>query len=368
MTMISETEPNSIEREAVSDSSREPRRPLLGTRRRTVLAALATVAAVFTWLSIELMALQAGLTMPPQSAIAAAAANSNALTPAAPIGSYDSFRVDVAGGISVDVHYRESAAATENVVLVHGAGGGAWVWEEFFDLMPDDLNLYAISWRGHFTSSPVDDADAGDYVEDQLAAIEAIQARNTLPIHAVGHSYGGATTVLATASDTSAIESVHLLAPVVPLDFTPAQAVLAPLIAPIFINQTASSVAEAVEEGAGPTGNYTEMFVDVAQRDRYWDLYAGKPFSIEKEGLIAGSGVSPDWQDALDVAYTRIGESGVPVWFVVSVFDNVVSIDEQRETAEQIGAPVTELESGHYIPLDTEVATTVDLIGRNILE
>ena len=44
----------------------------------------------------------------------------------------------------------------------------------------------------NFESSPVEDADASDYVGDQIAVLDAIENRNNLPVHVVGHSYGGA--------------------------------------------------------------------------------------------------------------------------------------------------------------------------------
>lgn len=338
---------------------------LRGWKRKTGLSVTA-VLVVLSILGMQLMAVQAGLEEPTPEAIAAAATDSRTESPPPPIDSYDSITVPVEDNVSVSVHLRESAGATQNLFLVHGAGGGAWVWEEYFDIVPENVNLYAVSWRGHFTSSPVEDANTTDYVADQLAAIDAIQERNDLPIHVVGHSYGGATTVLATAQSPDDVSSVSLLAPVVPLDYNFVQAALVPVVAPIFINGTADKIESAIEKGEGPTGPYEDMFLDQAQRDRYWDLYAGKPFSIEKEGLIAGDGVSSGWQDKLDDAYKTIGDAAIPTQFMVSPYDNVQSHDEQIETAESIDAPVIELESGHYIPLDVSVEQSIDLVLEHI--
>ncbi|MEM7345041.1 MAG: alpha/beta hydrolase, partial [Chloroflexota bacterium] len=293
-------------------------------------------------------------------------------TPTTPITAYDSFSVHVEENITVDVHMREVPDALANIFMVHGAGGGAWAWELYFNRFPDTYNLYAISWRGHFTSSPVEDANTADYVRDQLAAITAISNRNNLPIHVIGHSYGGATTVLATAQASEQVSSLHLLAPVVPLDYTFIQAQVVPLIMPPILRNstaketTAAEAAAASGEDSDGSGTYTGMFLDQTQMERYWDLYAGKPFSVEKPSLIAVDGLSPAWQIKLDNAYKAVGKADLSIWFLIARYDNVVIPDEQRETATEIGAPVIELESGHYIQLDVEADKSAEVIVANL--
>lgn len=336
------------------------------SKKRKFFAAVAAVLAIVGWVGLELMGLQSGLRSPTPEAIAAAAAEDHTRTPPAPIGEYQSISVPVEGDVVVTVHLREDDAATDNLFLVHGAGGGAWVWEEYFSLMPEQYNLYAISWRGHFTSSPVEDADTADYVADQLAAIEMITRRNDLPVHVIGHSYGGATSVLAADEAPQHVESLHLLAPVVPLDYSFVQATVAPIVVPPILDSSASTEEQAIRSGDGPVGAYVGMFLSQAQMDRYWDSYAGQPFSIEKRSLIAVDGISPDWQDKLDNSYRSLGERGVPVWFLTSPYDNVVAPAEQLETATEIGATVVELESGHYIPLDVAADESVAIVLENL--
>ena len=79
------------------------------------------------------------------------------------------------------------------------------------------------------------------------------------------------------------------------------------------------------------------MFLDKAQMERYWDMYAAKPFSVEKPSLIAVDGLNPDWQIELDEAYKTIGKAELPVWFLIARFDNVVIPDDQRKDGQRNG-------------------------------
>lgn len=334
----------------------------LRTKKRKAGATFVVLLTLIGIVGYQLASLQFGLEKPTEEAIAIAETNSPTATPPPPISTYGNISVPVEHNISVTVHLRENPDATDNIFLVHGAGGGAWAWEEYFDLVPDNYNLYAISWRGHFTSSPVDDADTSDYVADQLAVMEAIGARNELPTHVVGHSYGAATSVLATAQEPEQVASLHLLAPVVPLDYTFVQAIAVPLVMPPILNSSTSSEIDAIEQGTGATGTYTGMFLDQAQMNRYWDLYQGKLYSVEKRSLIGVDGMSPDWQDKLNDAYLTVGDSDIPVWFITARYDNVVVPAEQQETADDIDADLIELESGHYIQLDAESDESIEII------
>ncbi|MEM7797938.1 MAG: alpha/beta hydrolase [Chloroflexota bacterium] len=344
------------------------------TNKQKWLTALFIVVLALGYVGYDLFSLQSGLESASDATLETASANTQAHSPTAPISSYDSFAVSVENQVSVEVHMRESPTATANIFMIHGAGGGAWVWEAYFEQLPERYNLYAISWRGHFTSSAVDNADAADYVVDQLAVLAALESRNNLPIHVVGHSYGGATSVLTAAQAADRIASLHLVAPVVPLDYTIIQEQLVPLImAPILTNASAQALTAAEEaartgEEMQASGTFAGMFIDQPQMERYWDLYAVKPYSVEKPGLIAVDGLDPAWQVELERAYAAVGESGIPVWILIARYDNVVIPAEQRETAQEMGASAVVFESGHYIQLDSQAEASVDFILTNLNE
>ncbi|MEM8857723.1 MAG: alpha/beta hydrolase [Chloroflexota bacterium] len=342
------------------------------TRLSKWLIGTLIIILILGYVGYDLAQLQAGLEQPSIETLDTAAAQTQVNSPSPLITAYDSFSVSVEDGILIDVHMRENSLATANVLMIHGAGGGAWAWEAYFERFPETYNLYALSWRGHFTSSPVDDADAADYVQDQLAVLQAIDGRNALPIHVIGHSYGGATSVLATAQKIDQVASLHLVAPVVPLDYTLIQRQLVPrVIGPMMIsaNEQALKTAKEVENSGVDTQGgrpFSGMFVDQQQMERYWDLYAAKPYSVEKPGLLVRDGFAPEWQVLLNEAYAMVGEADLPVWFLIARYDNVVIPAAQVEKAQEIGAPFAQFESGHYIQLDNQVEESINYILSNL--
>lgn len=298
---------------------------------------------------------QAGLEKPTPAILASAESAGETLSLPKPISSYDQFMVTVDDDISVSVYARENPDATANIFLVHGAGGGAWVWEIFFENIPIDYNLYALSWRGHFDSSAVNDANSADYVADQDAALKAIAKRNNLPVHMIGHSYGGATSILQAAKSQYEISSVTLLAPVVPLDYDFAQRMIIPVVAPLFLDQ-----------GNDANGAFGGMFLSRKRMHHYLDSYAGKDHSKEKPSLIAGDGVSPKWQKRLAGAYTSAVDRGIVVSMYIARYDNVVVPRRQRLTASNNGIATSEIASGHYIPLDVKAKITAAAIAKSL--
>lgn len=299
--------------------------------------------------------LQAGLEEPTAPVLSAAASRTEGRPLPKSIASYDQFDVAVTQKTSVSVYARETENASANIFMVHGADGGAWVWEYFFQHMPKEYNLYALSWRGHFDSSPAKDARAKEYVADQDAALAAIARSNDLPIHVIGHSYGGATTILQAAQSEIPISSVILLAPVVPLDYDLAQRLIVPAVAPLFISE---------ENDAD--GEFGGMFLSKNRMQQYFDEYAVKNFSNEKPGLIAGDGVSPKWQKKLADAYAKVTKRDITVSMYIARYDNVVVPRRQRLTASNNDIRLTEIDSGHYIQLDVEAENIVNIIAENI--
>ncbi len=312
---------------------------------------------VLGYAGYDLYRLQANFESPSEDVVLKADEALSDLSSPKPIDSYEVLEIPVVDDVSVTVHYLERPDATANVLMVHGAGGGAWVWEYFFELLPEEYNLYAISWRGHFTSSPVADANSQDYVQDQAAVIDAITERNDLPLHILAHSYGGATSVMLGSQGPEEISSLHLVAPVVPVEFTFLQRQLVPPIVGRIIENSADSPE---------SGPFKGMFVSQTQMAHYFETHASQPYSVEKPGLIARDGLSQTWYDELDSAYQAIGDSELPVWMFIARYDNVVVPEQQKLTADSIGANWSELESGHYIQLDVQLVEVVNTITNNL--
>lgn len=322
---------------------------------RKLLVAGLVLTSGLGFVGYELASLQSGLEPAPTAAFERAAERASDFTPPPAIGTYDSFDVSVTDDLFVRVHKKENNSARGNILLIHGAGGGAWVWEEFLASMPSSYNLYAMSWRGHFDSSPVGDANSTDYVVDQRAVFDAIQSRNSLPMHVIGHSYGGATAVLMAADNKLDIASLHLLAPVVPLDYSVVQRLLVPAIAPMFIGT--SNDADGVFGG---------MFLSEARMRHWYDAYASQPYSEEKPGLIAGDGISPAWQAELRAAYRSLATRNIPVQMLIAGYDNVVVPDRQRIAAGDANATVWTVDDGHYLQLGEHVPEIVTFIRSEL--
>lgn len=294
---------------------------------------------------------QSGLEEPTEQVLLEADRQHNESPPPSRIRSFDSFLVRSEKDVSLKVYCRESPDAIANVLFVHGAGGGAWVWEYFFDLMPARFNLYALSWRGHFDSSAYGDARVRDHVLDQEAVFKAVKRRTPLPTHVVGHSYGGATSALQAAATDQDIASLCLVAPVVPLDYTYAQSIFIPMMASWF-----------VDAGNDAEGTFGGMFLSKTRMKRYHRLYASDPKTSGGPSIITVDGVSVCWQDELDQAIGAAAQRGVPMLMLLARYDNVVVPRRQRNTAKKHSIQLTELASGHYIPLDIKAADSVRLV------
>lgn len=327
---------------------------ILSTAKVVGVAGLFGISAVA---GCSVTQLQAGLESPPPQLITRI--NSATLIEDFPteISNYESFLVRVTPDISVNVYAREFDEAEANIFLVHGAGGGAWSWEYYFELLPRKFNVYALSWRGHFDSSPVEDARIRDYVRDQEAALLSVSRRNDLPIHVVGHSYGGASATIQAAQSELDIKSLTLLAPVVPLDYTLAQRLIVPTIAPYFIK---TGEPEQID------GTFGDMFLSETRRRYYFDAYASQDYSIEKPGLIAGDGVSARWQSTLDEAFEVVTSKAIPTEIVSARFDNVIVPRRQERIAKLHNIEMITIESGHYIPLDDLAEESVELVITHI--
>lgn len=322
---------------------------LVKQRWYKVWGLLILLSAPFVIAGCAVANLQAGFEPASSEILAAADLVAGAQQVPRSISEYDRFEVSVSEGILVSVATREVPSAIANIFLVHGAGGGSWVWEYFFEEIPGHYNLYAVSWRGHFRSTPVKDARASDYVADQEAVVSAIGTRNSLPIHLVGHSYGGATSILQASRNPEAFASVSLLAPVVPLDYTLMQRIVVPSLAPFFIRRDA-------RKGNNTEGAYGGMFLSKDRMQSYHEQHASRDYSREKPSLIAVDGIDPGWQNKLEDAYLAVAASNLRVQMIIARYDNVVVPARQRNMALRLGAKIIELHSGHYVPLDVASA------------
>lgn len=105
-----------------------------------------------------------------------------------------------------------NAPATDNapsrppLLLVHGAGHGAWCWDNWMRVLPEKgWECFALSLRGHTGSYSVDKVTyctlltVSDYAED----VRQVAGKIGRPSVIIGHSMGGITTLQYIAEQTA---------------------------------------------------------------------------------------------------------------------------------------------------------------------
>ncbi len=103
------------------------------------------------------------------------------------------FQVD---GIHVEAALPDGGeqASRPPLLLVHGAGHGAWCWEKWMGVLPGrGWACHALSLRNHPGSDPVDDETFRTRlrVSDYAADLRKVTAHIGRPCVAIGHSLGG---------------------------------------------------------------------------------------------------------------------------------------------------------------------------------
>ncbi len=331
--------------------------------RTYLLAGLILLFGMGSYLAWDISRLQAGIVRPSGQVRQAAEAKLAQLPPYPPITSYARFAVE-SDGIAIQVW-----AAEENhpdaMLLVHGAGGGAWVWEALIPHLRQQFNVYALSWRGHFDSGSAPEGNLELYTRDTTAVLQAVRQRNPGlgRIHLVGHSWGGPVAIATALGNPNVIASLTLLAPVLPLAYTPAQQLFYPNVIRPMVRQVLL---------AGRVGDsFKGMFLARSQMQRYLETHAAKPYSVEKPGLLADDAFLPERQALLVRNNVELVKLQIPLYLALARYDNVVPPPRVRAWGTAWVSEAEEFDSGHYLMLDAaylEVATwLLQRLARPIL-
>lgn len=312
--------------------------------RGYLLAGLVLLFGLGSYLAWDISRLQAGIVRPSGQVRQTAEARLAQLRPYPPITSYAHFSVE-SDGITIRVW-----AAEENhpdaVLLVHGASGGAWVWEALIPHLRQRFNVYALSWRGHFDSGDAPEGNLELYTRDTSAVLQAIRQRNPGlgRVHLVGHSWGGPVAIATTLVNPNRVASLTLLAPVLPLAYTPAQQLFYPNVIRPIVRRVLL---------AGRAGDsFKGMFLAQSQMQRYLEAHASKPYSVEKPGLLADDAFLPERQALLVRNNVELVKLQVPLHLALARYDNVVPPSRVRAWGTAWDSPAEEFDSGHYLMLD----------------
>lgn len=101
--------------------------------------------------------------------------------------------------------------AAAPLVLLHGFGGGAFVWQDLMAGLPEAAPVIAYDLPGHGGSLHEDGiGGAGRMAKAVLADLER---RGVARCHVAGHSLGGATAALMALREPTRVKSLTLLAP-----------------------------------------------------------------------------------------------------------------------------------------------------------
>ncbi|MCX7782835.1 MAG: alpha/beta hydrolase [Meiothermus sp.] len=326
--------------------------------RGFLLAGLVALFGLGSYLAWDISRLQSGMVRPSGQARQAAEARLAQLPNYPSIRSYASFAVE-SDGIEIRVWAAEENHP-EAMLLVHGAGGGAWVWEALMPRLRQQFNVYALSWRGHFDSGEAEEGNLELYIRDTSAVLRAIRQRNPglERIHLIGHSWGGPVAIGTALANPNTVASLTLLAPVLPLAYTPAQKFFYPNV----IRPIVRRVLQAGRAG----DSFKGMFLASSQMQRYLEAHASKPYSVEKPGLLADDGFLPERQALLVRNNVELIRLRIPLHLALARYDNVVPPPRMRAWAVAWNSPVEEFESGHYLMLDAAYPEVADWLLQRL--
>jgi len=148
-------------------------------------------------------------------------------------------RVPLNGGL-VYVRRTPGGPDSEAALYVHGLGGASTNWTDYAGLLSNRLDGQALDLFGFGRSGP---APRGDYriethVQTVIAAIDALGG----PVHLIGNSLGGLTSILVTGRRPDLVTTLTLISPAVP-DLRPPRQMSTPLFPLLLL----PGIARAVE-------------------------------------------------------------------------------------------------------------------------
>ncbi len=148
-------------------------------------------------------------------------------------------RVPLNGGI-VYLRSTPGGPGSEPALYVHGLGGASTNWTDYAGLLSDHLDGQALDLFGFGRSGP---APRNNYrIESHVRTVIAAIERRGGPVHLIGNSLGGLTSILVTGRRPDLVTTLTLISPAVP-DLRPPRQMSTPLFPLLLL----PGIARAVE-------------------------------------------------------------------------------------------------------------------------
>ncbi|MBI4081634.1 MAG: alpha/beta hydrolase [Candidatus Lambdaproteobacteria bacterium] len=250
-----------------------------------------------------------------------------------------------------------SGPARPPLLLVHGAGHGAWCWEHWLDVLPArGWECWALSLRNHPGSFAVDDETYRTRlrVTDYVADVAAVAARIGRPAIVAGHSMGGivvqayAAQAFAAQAATGSPRATGMAAPPVPAGIVLLASVPPGAFAPLRSAPIASDGPYLLTPDAA-AAHYFHGLEPAAARRLMERLVPESPAVLNAYSL----------GDGLPIAR---GEIGCPMLVVSAEHDRTV-VPHDRRIADHYGADYLFARGiGHDLMLDRGWERTLDAI------
>lgn len=223
-------------------------------------------------------------------------------------------------------------AGLRNVVLVHGAWADGSGWEGV------QRSLTARGYHVSIVQNPLTSLD------DDVAAVNRLLARQEGPAVLVGHSYGGA--VITQAGGAGNVAGLVYVA--------------------AFVPDAGESVSTLIAGGGPPPVQPSAdgfLFFDPAVFPQAF----AQDLSAERSAFMAASQI-PTAAVAFEAPVTQTPWRTKPTFYVLATEDRIIPPAAQRQMAGRANATVTEVRGSHavYVSQPEAVADAIDRAARAI--
>jgi pimeloyl-ACP methyl ester carboxylesterase len=263
--------------------------------------------------------------------------------------------------------FHKAASGKQPVVLLPDLGTGAWVFEKFLSVW-QDVDAYAVSYRGGLGAASATSANLEDYIADAQAALGSVDASSRKPV-LVGQGMGALIALKLAQDNPDTIGGLVLIAPYAPRDWSDQQ---------LWMVRTIGGWAYNAAYNGGDSAkdfwkaNFPSGFIQTRLATEALNKYALTRDPFEFRGVIEDVNFTKlEW---LNAAYTSLENAKFNVLHVVARYDTINPIGAQRELRKRLEPElgsryrVVILNSGKYVSMDwkwPKAASAIQAFARD---